>query len=538
MRVCQIVGSRPLRWHLALADLLHRAGHEVVLCRAPDAGPALPASVGLVAAFEKIAYGPTGCDLIEPVAADTLPRVADLSPDTPFDLAVVLTGEDDAPIRASRTLAPLFGGVAGEAGAVAALIRGVPFSIGLLEIADGHRRRLLFPAAADDRLRIAASLANMCSRLAETIVSYAAGDLATAGFSPSPAQQDPPPAAGASRVARHALATLRRKTAKRLAMLARNRDRWTVGWRDLAQGIPLALDRGGKADYHLIPDDGARYFADPFLFEVEGATHLFVEEFDYGRGKGVISVFERDESGFGRRRVVLERPYHLSYPFVFRDGGSVWMLPECGETGRVELYRAVRYPDRWELATVPIEGVKAYDATLHRDDRGYWLFATTALWQSSTSDRLVLFHARSLLGPWTRCGPETELRDVRAARPAGMIRAIGGQMIRPAQDCHDIYGGTIQLCAVSALERNHFRQTATGRIEVVGRGGTCGAHTYNLGRDVEVVDVYGFSRTETRATLRHVPLTEPPSRESSVVPPPAWAAPRRRAARSARRELG
>jgi hypothetical protein len=173
----------------------------------------------------------------------------------------------------------------------------------------------------------------------------------------------------------HWASALIEKTARRLSILARRGEGWAVGWRALALGQPLALSTDA-ASYRLIGDDRRRYFADPFLFTYSGKTHLFVEEFDYASERGVISVFTRTAEGsFGDRRIVLTQPYHLSYPMIFLDGGQIWMIPECGETGRVEIYRAAEYPNQWIREAVLIENGKAFDATLHRDRRviGYLL---------------------------------------------------------------------------------------------------------------------------------------------------------------------
>ena len=62
---------------------------------------------------------------------------------------------------------------------------------------------------------------------------------------------------------------------------------------------------------------------------------------------------------------MLERDHHLSYPFVFEHEGVVYMLPERGEAGRVELHRAVAFPDEWRLDRVLLDGLTAVDATLH-----------------------------------------------------------------------------------------------------------------------------------------------------------------------------
>ena len=37
--------------------------------------------------------------------------------------------------------------------------------------------------------------------------------------------------------------------------------------------------------------------------------------------------------------VVLSEPHHLSFPFVFRSGDRVYMLPETEQAGELTLYR-------------------------------------------------------------------------------------------------------------------------------------------------------------------------------------------------------
>ena len=74
----------------------------------------------------------------------------------------------------------------------------------------------------------------------------------------------------------------------------------------------------------------------------------------------------------------LERPSHLSYPFVFWDQGDWYMLPETAGTRSVELLRARDFPRRWEWCgtlrrrpRVGPEAAQARGALLAvRDDRG------------------------------------------------------------------------------------------------------------------------------------------------------------------------
>ena len=97
---------------------------------------------------------------------------------------------------------------------------------------------------------------------------------------------------------------------------------------------------------------------------------MFCEEFPYATGKGVISVFALDEAGNpGPTRVVLERPYHLSYPVVFRHEGQIFMMPESSANRTLEIYRAEHFPFRWTLDRVVLSDIELADATRLRMGR-------------------------------------------------------------------------------------------------------------------------------------------------------------------------
>ena len=69
------------------------------------------------------------------------------------------------------------------------------------------------------------------------------------------------------------------------------------------------------AAYSVMPCPEDRFYADPFLFERDGRTYLFFEDFPYDLQRGVISCCELDEEGRpGEPFEVLRRSYHLSYP--------------------------------------------------------------------------------------------------------------------------------------------------------------------------------------------------------------------------------
>lgn len=239
---------------------------------------------------------------------------------------------------------------------------------------------------------------------------------------------------------------------------------WRVGWRWTDGPGLLSADSDPEAGWHVLPDDGFRFYADPFPFVHEGVHHLFVEDFDHRLGKGVISVTAFDESGpLHAPQPVLEHQVHLSYPFVLSDGGEVWMIPETTGAGTVELYRAERFPDRWTRERILLQGLEASDTTVFTH-RGRWWMLATVRHGGSYSDALHVWHADRLVGPWTPHPDNPVLLDISSARPAGRVVEREGRLIRPVQDGRGGYGAALAVVEITQLDENRFQQRLLKRI--------------------------------------------------------------------------
>ena len=76
-----------------------------------------------------------------------------------------------------------------------------------------------------------------------------------------------------------------------------------------------------------------RFWADPFVIEKDNKYYIFIEELMYETYKGHISLIIMNKKGNYTKPVkVLEKNYHLSYPFLIEDGGNLYMIPETKKT--------------------------------------------------------------------------------------------------------------------------------------------------------------------------------------------------------------
>lgn len=232
-----------------------------------------------------------------------------------------------------------------------------------------------------------------------------------------------------------------------------------------------------------------RFWADPFPVKAGDRHYIFFEEWIYGRPKGHISVVEVDEKGpVGEPGPVLELDYHLSHPFLFEWQGAHYLLPETAENRTVELYRAVSFPDKWELAGILLSGVMGSDATIFQLGDSWWMFVAIGERRIPANDELHLFLAESPLGPWRPHRRNPVKSDVRSARPAGQIFLHEGHYYRPSQDCSTSYGHAIVLNRIETIDPDHYREVAVARLSPTWLPRLVGTHTINAAAGLTVID--------------------------------------------------
>lgn len=238
----------------------------------------------------------------------------------------------------------------------------------------------------------------------------------------------------------------------------------------------------------LVPEKD-RYWADPFIVQKQNRYYVFIEEKIYAAGLGHIACLTLDQEGnLLTNQVVLERPYHLSYPFVFEQRGETYMIPETAGNRTVELYRCVRFPDQWEFVGNLMTGIYAVDATLFEYENKFWLFANVKTEGGSSLNALHLFYADDpLSSKWTPHPRNPVVRDLRSARPAGRIFSQDGKLIRPSQDSSRRYGYAIQFNRIVKLNENEYSEGRESTFAPRG-GKTIASHTFNQAGDMTVID--------------------------------------------------
>jgi hypothetical protein len=224
-----------------------------------------------------------------------------------------------------------------------------------------------------------------------------------------------------------------------------------------------------------------RFWADPFIWVHENTYYIFIEELLYSTNRGRIVCLTLDkEMNILSNQVVLERPYHLSYPFLFEYESQLYMIPETGKNNGIELYRCTRFPDKWEFEKTLIGNVYAVDVTLVNAHEKWWLFTNLQAEDGSTWDTLHLYYADHPLSDlWIPHPLNPIVKDVNSARPAGRIILHEGSLIRPSQDCSVRYGYATNFNRITALTETDYSETCEYTFKPPQKSTILATHTFN-----------------------------------------------------------
>lgn len=235
-----------------------------------------------------------------------------------------------------------------------------------------------------------------------------------------------------------------------------------------------------------------QYVADPCLFVKDERPFVFCELYLYGANKGVISAFEINNGRGSQLEVVIEEPFHLSYPQVFEYAGSIYCMPESAHARQVNLYEATNFPFAWKRVHTLLDNVAAVDSTLLRFENKWWLFFTDGEARRFNT-HLHIWQASDLLGDWKPHIRNPVKIDVRSARPAGQFFWHKNCLYRPAQDCSRTYGGQLRINKIVKLSESEFEESIVTTIAPPVGGYCKGIHTLSSVGDYSVVDVKRYA---------------------------------------------
>ncbi len=241
------------------------------------------------------------------------------------------------------------------------------------------------------------------------------------------------------------------------------------------------------SSFEKMPLPPNSFFADPFLIEHDKMPYIFFENYAEETGRGIISVLKPDKSIL----TVLQKPFHLSYPFVFKWNDNYFMIPETAEAKNVQLYRCKHFPAQWEFAKELLSDSVLIDATVFFYQNKWWMFGVTRHHPAcSTNDQLLLYFTDELMtGKWLAHPKNPVVTNIANCRPAGRVFEQNGKLYRPAQNNASFqYGYGICINEIEVLTETMYQEKVVVQYLPGVSVPYKAIHTVNKGEMVTVID--------------------------------------------------
>ena len=265
-------------------------------------------------------------------------------------------------------------------------------------------------------------------------------------------------------------------------------DSYAVAYRFLpSRELPLGKCKPG---YRLLKPGWNYWCADPFPFHHDGEWYIFVEIFYLHHSKACLGYYKL--SAPEKVYVILDEPFHLSYPNVFAWDKEIYMIPETHNAKELRLYRATKFPDCWELDTVLLRDIDLADTSLYFHDGCLMMETMEDVYGNARVYRNRLYQ----LDMQNRVVQEipTGHSQYIDRRPAGNFFRVGNEVYHALQNCDRCYGEYMHIAKVSSFTNEGLQEKEMMQIKVADLpirshlSFTC-THTLNRYKELEVVDV-------------------------------------------------
>lgn len=195
---------------------------------------------------------------------------------------------------------------------------------------------------------------------------------------------------------------------------------------------------------------------------------MFFEILNRETNQGDIGFAEStDGKHWEYQKVIIDEPFHLSYPYVFEWEDNYYLIPESNKDLSVRLYKAVSFPDKWEYIGNLMTGYRYVDPSIFHHNDKWWLFVTTP-----ESDVLNLYFSNTLLGDWKPHPSNPIVKfDKNIARPGGRVFIYDGRIFRLTQDDYPRYGIQVFAFEITELTEESYSEKIVSENPIVAMTG-------------------------------------------------------------------
>ena len=213
-----------------------------------------------------------------------------------------------------------------------------------------------------------------------------------------------------------------------------------------------------------VTDIDAKFVADPFLAVEDGRFYVFFEVLNRATSQGDIGYAESgDGIKWEYKSIVIDEPFHLSFPYVFKWEDSHYLIPESHHDLSIRLYRATSFPGEWKFVKSILNGEHYVDPSIFRYDNTWWLF-----YSNPQNDALNLYYSDELMGNWLPHPMNPIVKSNKhISRPGGRVLVHDGHLYRFTQDDEPSYGIQVFAFEITQLSITTYREKLVSESPVV-----------------------------------------------------------------------
>ena len=226
------------------------------------------------------------------------------------------------------------------------------------------------------------------------------------------------------------------------------------------------------------------FWADPFLIINKNKKYIFYECYNYLSKKGEIQCFEYKKNLVLKKKSILSKNYHLSYPHIFKFKNKFYLIPESFESNKTSIYESVKFPYQWKKVKTIFKGNKVCDTTVFYKNKKFWLFVNKAkVHLDEFNKKLFIYSSKNI--KFDKLTPHSKnpvINSLENGRNAGSIYFKDNSFYRPSQiNKKDTYGYGFSINKITKLSNEKYNQLEILRItpKNFNNKNICGVHHYN-----------------------------------------------------------
>ncbi|MDA9142037.1 hypothetical protein N9O31_02250 [Gammaproteobacteria bacterium] len=244
--------------------------------------------------------------------------------------------------------------------------------------------------------------------------------------------------------------------------LLQSHGKWSVGfirnnknWKDI-----------NFSEMNVIPNPSGHFLADPFLFSLGQLDYCFVEDYSFTTQKGSIKAYLLDGSAIIDQGTVLDEPFHLSYPNIFKVDEDIFMIPETAENKDIRIYRSDNFPSEWVLHKQLMTDISAADTHIFSYQDRWWMF--TNIDSSDIGDHcseLHIFYADAFdSSSWEPHSQNPVITSSLQARNGGCVIDESGLFRAFQVQDYNFYGKSIGVAKINILNPDEYSESVVHSI--------------------------------------------------------------------------